>query len=302
MTPPSRNSATAALAALALATSMAAATLGPASASGATGHRASSQQAAQAVHQTARRLPPVVVDIRVTEDGVTRSRTNFRPGNTVINIRSAGGGGSVEVLRLHRGYTLAQLREDFPKIFQGDVDAVRSIDTNVEMYGGSQVNKHRTASFATYLNRGHYIIANLDQGTMTRMRVAGQRQLRSLPHATGRINLVDDDRFGNPGVRRHTGWMRTTNRTDEPHFVDIGRVKASTTHRQAKRYFDHGAQGQPTWALKAMAGTLVISPGHTVRWKYDLPRGKYLEMCWWPSDEDGMPHALMGMWALTHLR
>lgn len=291
-----RSRGTAVLAAATLATSLAATTFGTASASGATAHRAA------AAHTTARRLPPVVVNVRVTKDGLTRSRSNFRPGNTIVNIRSAGGGGTVEVMRLHHGYTLAELRQDFSTLFNGDVQAVRSIDKHVEFYGGSQVYKHRTASFATYLHRGHYLIANLDKGTLTRMRVAGDRQLRSLPHATGRVNFVREDRFGNPGVRRHSGWMRTTNRTDEPHFVDLGRVKASTTRHMVKKYFDEGAQGQPDWALKAMAGTLVVGPGHTVLWRYHLPRGKYLEMCWWPSDEDGMPHALMGMWALTHLR
>jgi hypothetical protein len=79
-------------------------------------------------------------------------------------------------------------------------------------------------------------------------------------------------------------------------------VKASTTRQQVQAYFDSGAQGQPAWALKEMAGTLVVGPGHTVLWRHDVPRGKYVEMCWWPSKDDGMPHAMMGMWALTRLR
>jgi hypothetical protein len=297
-----RRTTTAVLGTTALAVSLTTTTLGTASASGAQAHRTATSGTHTGRHATERRLPPVVVDVRATKDGVTRSRTNFRPGNTVFNIRSAGGRGTIEVVRLRHGYTVAHLRKDASTVFNGDVKAVRSIDRHVVFYGGSQLYPHRTASFATYLNRGRYLVANLDKGIMTRMRVTGERQLRSLPHATGRINLIHTDRFGNPGVRRHTGWMKSTNRTDEPHFIDLARVKASTTRKQVKKYFDSGTQGQPKWALKAMAGTLVISPGHTVRWKYDLPRGKYLEMCWWPSDENGMPHAMMGMWALTHLR
>jgi hypothetical protein len=31
-------------------------------------------------------------------------------------------------------------------------------------------------------------------------------------------------------------------------------------------------------------------------WRYSYPRGKYLELCFWPSKEDGTTHAEMGMW------
>ena len=85
-------------------------------------------------------------------------------------------------------------------------------------------------------------------------------------------------------------------------FIELDHVKASTTRKQVRRFFEHGANGNPTWALKGSGGTLVLSPGHTVYWKHRLPAGKYVEACWWPSDEDGTPHALMGMWALTRLR
>jgi len=251
---------------------------------------------------TPRLARPVTVDIAVTKNGITRSRTGFRPGWTRFNIRSSGGGGTVEVMRLRHGYTVRMLRRDFGRLFSGNVKAVRRIDHGVNFYGGSEVLRHRTASFVTHLGAGRYLIANLDKGTLVRMRVSGRPQLRSHPHGSGRINLVHDDRFGNPGVRRHEGWMRSINKTDEPHFIELDHVKRSTTRRQVQRWFDQGATSDPAWGLKASAGTLVIGPGHTVYWKYDLPRGKYLEACFWPSDENGMPHAFMGMWELTWLR
>ncbi len=170
---------------------------------------------------TPRIAPPVTVAIAVTKNGITRSRTGFRPGWTRFDIRSAGGGGTVEVMRLRHGYTLAMLRRDFGRLFNGNVKAVRRVDHGVSFYGGSEVLRHRTASFVTHLGAGRYLIANLDKGTLTRMRVSGRPQLRSHPHGTGRINMVHEDRFGNPGGKRHEGWMRSINRTDEPHFVDL---------------------------------------------------------------------------------
>lgn len=249
----------------------------------------------------ARPAPPVVVHLTVTQDGLTRSRTGFRPGWTTFTVATRGPGGSVEVARLAPGYTLNMLRKDFKGLFSGDVKAVRRIDRKVDFYGGAPVRKSGTASFATRLDAGRYLVANLDKGTWTWLRVAGAPQARSHPRASGVVNMVPEDRFANPHRNGHSGWMRSTNRTDEPHFVDLGRVKATTTAKKVRAYMASGAKGQPSWALAAMAGTLVVGPGHTVFWSYDVPRGKYLEMCWWPSDTNGMPHAMMGMWHLTWL-
>ena len=45
----------------------------------------------------------------------------------------------------------------------------------------------------------------------------------------------------------------------------------------------------------------MISPGHSFVWKYGVPKGKYVVMCFMPSKVDGTPHALMGMFKLFHL-
>jgi hypothetical protein len=36
-------------------------------------------------------------------------------------------------------------------------------------------------------------------------------------------------------------------------------------------------------------------------WHYTFPPGRYLELCFWTSAEDGMTHAEMGMWAFVTL-
>jgi hypothetical protein len=49
-----------------------------------------------------------------------------------------------------------------------------------------------------------------------------------------------------------------------------------------------------------MAGVISSHYGQTLH--YRLPAGRYLMMCFWPSKDTGMPHAMMGMWKLVQLR
>ena len=40
----------------------------------------------------------------------------------------------------------------------------------------------------------------------------------------------------------------------------------------------------------------VVSPGHSATFKYNLPKGNYVMLCFWPdASMGGMPHAFMGM-------
>ncbi|GCD90504.1 hypothetical protein [Nocardioides sp. LS1] len=259
---------------------------------------------APAIHRPAgsAQAPPVRVTVRITKDGVRRSMTGFRPGSTIFDMVSDGGTGTLEVIRLHDGYSLKEIQKDFGGLFSGDLKAIRRIDRNVEFYGGSSVTRHTRASFATHLDAGLYYLVNLDRGTWRTMRVTGKVQQRWMPVSHGPTNIVSPNRFDTPRRMAHSGWMRTTNKSDEPHFVDMNLVKWSTTPQQVKKFFEGGAKGHPSWGLGVSGGTLVIGPGHTVAWSYDLPRGKYVLDCFWPDDETGMPHALMGMWHLTRLR
>jgi hypothetical protein len=60
--------------------------------------------------------------------------------------------------------------------------------------------------------------------------------------------------------------------------------------------------GNPRWVLKANTSTGTISPNRAETFSYHLPAGKYLLACFWPDDETGMPHILMGMWKLVELK
>jgi hypothetical protein len=161
------------------------------------------------------------------------------------------------------------------------------------------VFKRRASHFGTRLDPGHYFLFDFDHPRWVRLRVEGAPQHRSLPQTNGSVNMVLDHqnhRFHNPPRLPRSGWLRQTNQTDEPHFMDMTKVKRSTTKRQVRRAFAGKGPQDPNWALHDYPGTLLISPRRTVVWRYSYPPGKYLELCFWPSNEDGTPHAEMGMW------
>ena len=116
------------------------------------------------------------------------------------------------------------------------------------------------------------------------------------------VLIHEDHRFQTPRLLPRSGWLQQTNRTDEPHFMDMIKVKSSTTRQQVRRAFAGHGPEHPKWILHNYPGTFVVSPGHTVVWLYAFPRGKYLEVCFWPSAEDGTSHAEMGMWNFITLR
>ena len=77
------------------------------------------------------------------------------------------------------------------------------------------------------------------------------------------------------------------------------KVKRSTTRKQVRRRFAGQGPRDPEWLLHNYPGRFVVSHGRTVVWRSSFPRGKYLEACSWPSDDDGASHADMGMWNIT---
>jgi hypothetical protein len=261
--------------------------------------------ASTAVHPSdagvAARPAAVQVHVRTMKDGVTRSRNGFRPGNTVFTVRRGTSGGSVEVLRLRHGYTIRDFKKDAQGIFSGDPKLVRRVDRHVVFYGGAQARRGTVNKFGVHLGLGHYYLFNLDKGTYTSLHTRGPVQHRGLPHPTASISYAKGNSFAVGGRLQAHSWVRQVNHTDEPHFTDLNRIKKGTTRHQVKRWFHNGAKGQPRWALRYYREDLVLSPGRSLVWYVDARPGRYLEACWFPSDENGMPHALMGMWGLTRL-
>ena len=77
-------------------------------------------------------------------------------------------------------------------------------------------------------------------------------------------------------------------------------VKPSTTPAMVRKALQ--SNGNPKFFTGQSLSFDVISPGVTVAIKGPVDAGRYLLDCFIPSETDGMPHALMGMWKLVDVK
>ena len=78
-------------------------------------------------------------------------------------------------------------------------------------------------------------------------------------------------------------------------------MKSSTTNADVAKFIKSGANGNPSFALKASEQTSAMSGGHQQLVHLNLPKGKYLLLCFMPDYFDNMPHFMMGMWKLVNV-
>jgi hypothetical protein len=266
-------------------------------------------QASGSHHTGAGAAKTLTITIKNKAGAVKLSDDRFRPGNTIFKLKNIDGKdsrGLVQIFRLRAGYELSDAFADFGAAFGSSdpavvVPAINRIDDNIVFYGGMEAkgDPSKVAKWAVKINKaGTYYVANLDKNALTTFKARGDKQRRALPDPDGFVNAVtssnpsgNDFKAGKHNAA--SGWMRTTNHALEPHFVDLEQVKKGTTEADIAAAF----QGGPDPSVKngGTTGTGVISPGHTFLWGYDLPKGTYAALCFWPSKSDGMPHALMGM-------
>jgi hypothetical protein len=238
---------------------------------------------------------------------MSKSTIHLSVGHTVhagrvqFHVVSSEGGHTLQVVRLHKGYTLKQAKTDVNKAFGGDLDAIRRVDHKMTWMGGAPARVDHPGDFSINLRAGHLILIDQNNPTFFRLHVFGTAPARPRIPTTGSITAFTYG-FGTSAALPASGWMRIGNVSDQPHFVVMQRVKDGTTPKMVRRTLKHGLRGNPAWALKANTSTGVISPHRTQALSTSLPRGKYLLACFWPDDETGMPHILMGMWKLVWLK
>jgi hypothetical protein len=145
-------------------------------------------------------------------------------------------------------------------------------------YGGMEAVEGSTSKWAVNIDhRGRYLVANLDKNTLTTLKVKGKHQRRSMPSADGKLNVAPGNVWKPGKHNAHKGWMNTTNRAAEPHFVDMEHVKKGTTLKDIQDFFADPQHNPPPFAKDgASADTGVISPGHNLPVEVQRAQGPVL--------------------------
>lgn len=128
------------------------------------------------------------------------------------------------------------------------------------------------------------------------LHVGGSYAVADHPHVGAVIAAVGEMRWAKrPAHIPSHGVLAFLNESTDYHFVDLQQVKPGTTLAELKKALASPNQsGPPAFALAGSYSTGVLSPGHSQLSTYKVPKGLYALLCFWP-DENGVPHALMGM-------
>jgi hypothetical protein len=273
----------------------------------ATGAVAAHPRAAGADPAVRSAAPAAVVVTTITKKSITFSSGSQVPaGRTIFNVvaKIKHGDHTFQIVQLHSGYTKAQFEQDVQAGVQAnkpDLQAVARLDHRVTWLGGATSRHGSTRQFGVALSPGTYYGFDQSGPAITKFTVAGPTPRRAPFSRDATATGTGEDTWVMPKVLPADGWIKLRDTSTEPHFFAITAVKKSTTNKQVRAYTKN-PQGSPPWALKAHTDSGVFSRHTNVALHVQLPKGKYLVACFWPSIDNGMPHFFMGMWKLVHLR
>ena len=222
-------------------------------------------------------------------------------GRMIFQVKTRKGTHTLQLLRLHKGYTMQQAGADINKAFGGDLAAIRRVDHRITFLGGASARPGKPGEFAVKLRAAQLVLLDQNSNAVAKLKVFGTPPARPrIPVSSGITTFSYGFGSSMPPLPR-SGWTHVSNRSDQPHFVILQRVADNTTNRMVRRLIKSGSHRNPPWILKANTDVGVISPKVAVDFHYSLPAGKYLLACFWPDDDSGMPHFNMGMWKLITL-
>jgi hypothetical protein len=283
---------------------------------------ASGATAVGAPHARAALIPTPKLHITATTTGhgdtakstmTVKGPRHFSAGRVNVVLRAKRGEQEFDIVRLHKGYTYADVGRDFNTFFSAQqptpkaLKALNRIAHRVTFYGGlDSGNGHKVVTGSVVLPRaGTYLLINDASGPgaepPVKLHVSKRRGTRATPSTSATVRAITAKRFRGATRLPASGTITFHNAsTNSPHFLFLQHVKKGTTRRQVIKGLS--SNSGPDFGLKGGVGVDAVSPGQTMTLGYSLPKGTYAEMCFFPDLQTGMPHALMGMVRIVHLK
>jgi len=235
-----------------------------------------------------------------------RGPARLHTGLVSMTYKQGTGGPGVEVWRLKAGYTFKQFNKDAGGFgaSQPTPAGIKRILSHAWGYGGFATDSHRVKG-KLFLNKpGHYVAFWMGPkgGVLIKnIKVTGHVRKHARSGASKTVTMRNGARFGGASALPAKGTIKVWNRaTDSPHFLILQHVATGTTRAQVMAALQ--SPNPPTFVRAGMRQTGTLSPNHWQTLTYSLPKGTYVEMCFFPDPKTGMPHALMGMVRIVTLK
>jgi hypothetical protein len=254
--------------------------------------------------ESAASAPPVAVSISNTR--VVTMPTTIQPGVNTFKVTTANKRGSAfQLVQAAAGYSAADAARDIEKgLDGGNVKAIKRFEANVTLFGGMAVSKGTPGKLVVDLDAGDYWALDTntnDPDKFFPFTVAGVETGNVMPAAGATIKAVQDTTWANkPASIPNKGLMTFKNKASQNHFIVMVKLKKGMTYQDFKKWFTASMDGPPSGPAPVNfdigVDSGVVSPGLSATFKYNLPKGDYVMLCFWPdADMGGMPHAFMGM-------
>jgi hypothetical protein len=254
--------------------------------------------------ESAASAPPVAVSISNTR--VVTMPTTIQPGVNTFKVTTANKRGSAfQLAQAAAGYSAADAARDIEKgLDGGNVQAIKRFEANVTLFGGMAVDKGTPGKLVVDLEPGDYwaLDTNTNEaGKFFAFSVAGVDTGNVRPEADATLRAVQDTTWAsNPASIPNKGMLTFKNKASQNHFIVMYKLKKGMTYKDFKKWFASSMDGPPSgpspvnFDIGMDSGAL--SPGYSATFKYNLPKGDYVMLCFWPdASMGGMPHAFMGM-------
>ena len=166
------------------------------------------------------------------------------------------------------------------------------------------VTKDKAGKLVVDLPRGDYWALDVntnDPDKFFAFTAAGADTGNVMPEADATIKAVQDSKWANkPASIPNKGLLTFKNKSPQNHFIVMTKLKKGMTYKDFKKWFAAAMDGPPSGPSPVNFGigldSGVVSPGHSATFKYNLPKGNYVMLCFWQdASMGGMPHAFMGM-------
>jgi hypothetical protein len=248
--------------------------------------------------------PPAGIPVVTVHMGAHISLPNgntLHAGRIIFRVTTSKGSHSLQIVRLHRGYSPQQFGSDIGKAFSGDTAAIARVDDRATWRGGAETHPNKPGRFGVTLSAGHFFFIDQNSNAVASVNVVGKAPNRPTIPVAGKITAFTYGFEATPASIPAHSRIYFRNQSDQPHFLEMQRVAQNTTPAMVRAALSPRASGNPAFLRHGSTSSGVISPGFGQMLKIDVPAGKYLIACFWPDRMTGMPHAFMGMWKLIQV-